>query len=429
MSSKQRAVAALSVLAAAALAFVLLINTSWQPVQDDIVGNAALGKTSEFDGNVRSPVSEFYAAPDPAEFSRLAAGTVLRSEAIEEAPEGVRAWRIMYVSANNDGEPIPITAYYAEPDRETLTGFPLVGLAHGTTGLVPECGMSQAPFTAGTTGFEYWEFLGRQIVANGWAMVVTDYEGMGAPGNPTYLLRKQGYDVLDSLRAAVRFRPQTVDATKVGIIGHSEGAYAALAAGDMWTAYAPDVMLRGVVSIAPGGVPPLPFAINALSSASGASGAGPRNGYVTYLSTSWAATYPELLSPDAFLTQEGAQIIPEAAKLCQGEVVEELTERFTTYFRADLPKEIVTVAAKNAPITRRSEAPTLLLQGQKDTGIVPQITRGFANLMCFYGSTTEYRQFATDTHRSSVFTSVPAWTDWFTDRFDGLPAGSTCKEL
>ena len=429
MSTKQRAVATVSLLAAAALAFVLLVSSSWQPVQDDIVGNPALGQTSEFDGTVRSPVSAFYDAPAPGDYEDLAAGSVIRSEPIDDSPEGVRAWRIMYVSADNDGNAIPITAYYAEPDRETLTGFPLLGLAHGTTGLVPECGMSQAPFTAGTTGFEYWEFLGRQIVANGWAVVVTDYEGMGAPGNPTYLLRKQGYDVLDSLRAAVRFRPQTVDATNVGIIGHSEGAYAALAAGDMWTAYAPDVMLRGVVSIAPGGVPPLPFALNALSSASGAGGAGPRNGYVTYLSTSWAATYPELLSPDAFFTDEGAQIIPEAAKLCQGEVVAELTEPFTNYFRADLPKEIVTVAAMNTPITRRSEAPTLMLQGQKDTGIVPQITRGFANLMCSYGSTTEYRQFATDTHRSSVFTSVPDWTDWFADRFAGLPAGSTCKGL
>jgi len=429
MMGRSRAVAVVSVIAAAALAFVLLAQSSWQPIQDDITGNTALGQTSEFDGTVRSPVSDFYTPPPAADYSDVAHGTVLKSEEIAEAPEGVRAWRIMYASQNNDGETIPITAYYAEPDRETLTGFPLVGLAHGTTGLVPECGMSQAPFTPGTTGFEYWEFLGRQLVANGYAVVATDYEGMGAPGNPTYLLRKQGYDVLDSLRAATRFRPQTVDDTQVGIIGHSEGGYAVLAAGDMWTAYAPDVMLRGVVSIAPGGVPPIPFAINALVSATGSGGAGPRNGYVSYLATSWSATYPELLPADAFFTSEGAQIIPEAAKLCQGEIIEELDQPITTYFSTDLPKEIITVAAENTPITGRSAVPTLILQGQKDTGIVPQITRGFANLMCFYGSTTDYRQFANDTHRSSVFTSAPVWTDWFNERFEGIPAGSTCKGL
>lgn len=429
MNGNSRSVAVISVVAAAALAFVLLAWSSWQPVQDDITGNTTTGQTQEFDGTVRSPVTEFYTPPPAAEYEDAIHGTVLKSEPIAEAPEGVRAWRIMYASQNNFGETIPITAYYAEPDRETLTGFPLVGLAHGTTGLVPECGMSQAPFTPGTTGFEYWEFLGRQIVANGYAVVVTDYEGMGAPGNPTYLLRKQGYDVLDSLRAATRFRPQTVDATKVGIIGHSEGAYAVLAAGDLWTAYAPDVMLRGVVSIAPGGVPPIPYAINALVSATGSGGAGPRNGYVSYLSTSWSANYPELLSTDAFFTAEGAQTIPEAAKLCQGEIVQQLDQPITTYFSTDLPKEIITVAAANTPITGRSAAPTLMIQGQKDTGIVPQITRGFANLMCFYGSTVEYRQFANDTHRSSVFTSVPTWTDWLEARFEGVPAGSTCKGL
>ena len=197
MMGRSRAVAVVSVTAAASLAFVLLAQSSWQPVQDDITGNPALGLTSEFDGTVRSPVSDFYQPPPAAEYADVAHGTVLKSEPIDDAPEGVRAWRIMYASQNNDGETIPITAYYAEPDRDTLTGFPLVGLAHGTTGLVPECGMSQAPFTPGTTGFEYWEFLGRQLVANGYAVVVTDYEGMGAPGNPTYLLRKQGYDVLD----------------------------------------------------------------------------------------------------------------------------------------------------------------------------------------------------------------------------------------
>lgn len=429
MDGNSRTAAVISVIAAAALAFVLLAQSSWQPVQDDITGNVATGQTQEFDGTVRSPVTEFYTPPPAAEYEDVIHGTVLKSEPIAEAPEGVRAWRIMYASQNNAGETIPITAYYAEPARETLSGFPLVGLAHGTTGLVPECGMSQAPFTPGTTGFEYWEFLGRQIVANGFAVVVTDYEGMGAPGNPTYLLRKQGYDVLDSLRAAMRFRPQTVDATKVGIIGHSEGGYAVLAAGDMWTAYAPDVMLRGVVSIAPGGVPPIPYAINALVSATGSGGAGPRNGYVSYLSTSWSATYPELLSTDAFFTAEGAEIIPEAATLCQGEIIQELDQPITTYFSTDLPKEIITVAAANAPITGRSAVPTLMVQGQKDTGIVPQITRGFANQMCFYGSTVEYRQFANDTHRSSVFTSVPEWTDWFEARFAGVPAGSTCKGL
>ena len=425
MSAHNRAVAVIAVVAALALGFLALAGSAWHPVVAGLAGNSDLGQTSEFDGTTPSPVGAFYTPPTP--LPEIAPGAVLKSEPIPEAPPGVRAWRVMYVSLDNNGQPIPITAYYAEPDRQTLTGFPLVALAHGTTGLAPACGMSQAPFTAGTTGYEYWNFLGRQLVANGYAIVVTDYEGMGAPGTPTYLLRKQGYDLLDSVRAAIRLRPQTVNAQNVGLIGHSEGAYTVLAAADMAAAYAPDLMIRGAVSIAPGGVPAIPFAIDSLVASSGASGPGPRNGYFTYLVSSWSASYPELLPLDSILTPEGMTAIPAAVGQCQGQIINTLNQPMTNYFKTDLPLELVTVAARNQPITTRTAIPTLIVQGELDKGIVPQVTRGFANLMCDYGSTVEYRQLSGDVHRSSVFSSVPLWTDYFDARFAGEPAPSTCK--
>lgn len=427
MIDRTRVVAVLSVTTGTALAIGALALTSWQPVVQDVPGNPTLGTSAEFDGTTPSPVSDFYTPP--AELPNVADGTVLKSEEIAEAPEGVRAWRIMYASRDINNEPIAITAYYAEPDRETLTGFPLVALAHGTTGLTPQCGMSAAPFTEGTTGFEYWNFLGRQLVDNGYATVVTDYEGMGAPGTATYLLRKQGYDVLDSIRAAQRLRPQTIDATNVGLIGHSEGAYVVLAASDMLTSYAPELMVRGAVSIAPGLVPPVPFAANALVASTGTAGPGPRNGYVTYLSTAWSASYPDLLPLEGWYTPEGLQQIPAAAELCQGQVVQKLDQPIDYYFTTDIPKEVITVAARNNPVTTRTPVPTLMIQGAKDTGIVPQLTKALSIQMCQYGSTVDYRQFAGDTHRSSVFTSVPDWTDWLNDRFAGQPAPSTCEGL
>lgn len=427
MTRRTRVVAVLSVLCATALAIGLLAWTSWQPVVPDIPGNAALGQTSEFDGTTPSPVSDFYTPPSP--LPKVADGTLLKSEPIADAPPGVRAWRLMYASRNVHNEPIAITGYYAEPDRQTLTGFPLVALAHGTTGLSPQCGMSEAPFTEGTTGWEYWNFLGRQLVDNGYATVVTDYEGMGAPGTPTYLLRKQGYDLLDAVRAALRFHPQTINATQVGLIGHSEGAYVVLAASDMLTSYAPELMIRGTVSIAPGLVPPIPFAANSLVASTGASGAGPRNGYVTYLATSWSATYPDRLPASGWYTEAGATEIPAASTLCQGQVVQKLDQPMTYYFTTKIPKEVIAVAAENNPVTRRTQVPTLMIQGQLDKGIVPQLTKALAIQMCHYGSTVDYRQLEGDTHRSSVFTSVPLWTDWFNARFAGDPAPSTCKEL
>ncbi len=427
MTSRSRVIAVIATTCAVVLAFALLSITAWHPEKESWPANSALGITAEFDGDKSSPVSDFYTPPTP--LPPVADGTVLKSEPIAEAPQGVKAWRIMYASRDNDNKPIAITAYYAEPDRVTTDGFPLVALAHGTTGLSPECGMSEAPFTEGTTGWEYWNFLGRQMVASGFAVVATDYEGMGAPGKATYLLRKQGYDLLDSIRAAIHLRPNTVDATNVGMMGHSEGGYVVLAATDMLTSYAPDLMVRGTVSIAPGGVPPIPFAVKALVASTGDSGASPRNGYVTFLSQSWSQTYPDLLPPESWYTAEGLQKIPPASKLCQGQVMKDLTGPITEYFRTDLPPAVITVAAQNAPITTKTTVPTLFIQGAKDTGVVPQVTRGFATQMCHFGSTVDYVQFPGDTHRSSVFSSVPEWTDWLNARFAGQPAASSCGGL
>ncbi|MFI0432890.1 MAG: alpha/beta fold hydrolase [Candidatus Nanopelagicales bacterium] len=427
MTPRARIISVVAVVLGCALVAALLLSTTDHLTDRNVQGNPDLGTTSEFDGVVSSPVTDFYTPPSP--LPKVSPGTILKSETIPEAPKGVKASRIMYMSQNNAGEPLAITAYVATPDKPTQTGYPVVAIAHGTTGLDPQCGMSQAPFTAGTTGFEYWNFLGAQLVQSGMAVVVTDYEGMGAPGTPTYLLRKQGYDVLDSLRAATRFDPTMIDANNLAMIGHSEGAYVTLVGADMANEYAPELSLRGSVSIAPGGVPPVPAAVKAIVADTGTKGGGPRNGYITSLSTSWSATYPDLVPFDSWVTPKGAAEVPEYAKQCQGQVVQTMTAPFTDYFRKDLPPELIEVAAMNQPITRKAAVPLLMLQGMKDTGIVPQVTKGMFQLECAYGSTAKYQQFQNDTHRSSVFASAETYTDWLWDRFTDKPAPSNCQGM
>lgn len=427
MTPRARIISVVAVVLGCALVAALLLSTADRLTDRNVQGNPALGLTPEFDGTVSSPVTDFYTPPSP--LPDVSAGSILKSEPIPDAPTGVKAFRIMYMSKNNAGDPLPITAYMAMPDKPTQTGYPVVAIAHGTTGLDPQCGMSEAPFTKGTTGFEYWNFLGAQLVQSGMAIVVTDYEGMGAPGTPTYLLRKQGYDVLDSLRAATRFDPALIDANNLAMIGHSEGAYVTLVGADMANEYAPELSLRGAVSIAPGGVPPVPAAVKAIVASTGSEGGGPRNGYITYLSSSWSATYPDLLPFDSWVTPKGAAEVPQYAKQCQGQVVQTMTAPFTDYFRKDLPPEVIEVAAMNQPITRKAAVPVLMLQGMKDKGIVPQVTKGMFQLSCSYGSTVEYQQYKDDTHRSSVFASAETFTNWIQDRFANKPAPSNCQGM
>jgi pimeloyl-ACP methyl ester carboxylesterase len=80
----------------------------------------------------------------------------------------------------------------------------------------------------------------------GFAVVVTDYQGLGTPGGHPYLAAKpEAYGVLDSVRA-VKGRDQIGDV--VLIVGQSQGAGAAFATAALAPSYAPDVKLRGTVA-------------------------------------------------------------------------------------------------------------------------------------------------------------------------------------
>lgn len=411
------------------LAAALLAGTSWKTLQRNAPGEPSAGSTGPFDGTVGIEPTSFYTPPSP--LPDAPAGTLLRSEPIKDAPDGVKAWRILYLSADNQGEPIAISAYYAEPSRPPETGsrYPLVALAHGTTGVGRKCGMSQGPFTPKTPGNEYWLFLGQALTDAGYAIVATDYEGMGAPGKTPYLLRKQAYDVLDSMRASLQLRPGYIDTASLGVIGHSEGGYVAITTADQAPEYAPELNIKGAVVLAPGDVPPLPFGVKSLASQTSDEKASPRSGYITTLSQSWIRNYPELMSAEDWYTPQGMVDVQKAADLCQGAMLEALPDTFGTYFKTDLPNSVIQVAAENPPLKKKTTVPMLIQQGLKDTGVVPQISRALAMEACDLGDTVTYQEFPNDVHRSVQFTGRGEYMAWFNNVFSGQSAPNQCREL
>ncbi len=413
---------------AAIVAAVALMATSWQTLQA-LPGDPAAGSHPPFDGTRAIAPTAFYTPPDP--LPDVPPGTVLRSEQIKPAPAGVQAWRILYMSKDNQGQPIAISGYYAEPTAPPAQGnrFPLIALAHGTTGVGRACGMSQGPFTAKSPGNEYWLFLGQSLVDAGYAIVATDYEGMGAPGNTPYLLRKQAFDVLDSLRASINLRSGVIDTANLAVIGHSEGGYVALTTADQAAEYAPDLSIRGSVALAPGVIPPLPFAVDTLTGQTADEVASPRSGYITTLSQSWLRNYPDLTTPEQWYTPAGMTAVAEAAQLCQGEMVKVLSGTFGTYFQQQLPLNVVKIAAMNPPLQNTTAVPLLIQQGRQDTGVVPPATRGLAIEACNLGDVVTLQEFPNDVHRSVQFTGRANYLDWLADRFAAQPAPDQCGEL
>ena len=92
------------------------------------------------------------------------------------------------------------------------------------------------------------------LLAQGWAVAVTDYPGLGTPGAEQYSVGiAEGYAVLDAIAAALSLPGAGLRANApVAIEGYSQGGGAAGWAAQLQRKYAPDLRLRGV---AMGGTP------------------------------------------------------------------------------------------------------------------------------------------------------------------------------
>jgi fermentation-respiration switch protein FrsA (DUF1100 family) len=139
------------------------------------------------------------------------------------------------------------------------------------------------------------------VLARGWAVAVTDYEGLGTPGDHTYMVgRALGPNVLDSMRAARRLHPEELPADgPAALIGYSEGGFATAWAAQLQPSYAPDIPLK---------------AIAAGAAAANLEVAGPSldgsffSFFTAYGGIGYAAGYPEL-DLDQYLTEEGRKSI------------------------------------------------------------------------------------------------------------------------
>ncbi len=131
-------------------------------------------------------------------------------------------------------------------------------------------------------------------LARGWALAITDYQGLGTPGDHTYMVgRALGPNVIDSMRAARELSPEALPADgPAAIIGYSEGGAAAAWAAQLQPSYAPDVALVAVVAGA---------------AAANVEIAGPSldgtffSFFIAYGGIGFAAAYPEL-DLDSYLT-------------------------------------------------------------------------------------------------------------------------------
>jgi pimeloyl-ACP methyl ester carboxylesterase len=190
--------------------------------------------------------------PDPIPDG--AHGELLRYQIVGGGPDAGEptTYRIMYLSETVEGAPTIVTGL-AVVDTSTQAlaeGRPLLLHGHGTTGLADQCAPSRA--VDAERDFYATDFLGIQHAASlGFAVVSTDYEGLGGPGTHPYLVGvSEGRSILDAGLAA-RQLPGIDAARTAGLVGFSQGGHAALFAAQLAPEWTPELSMLGVVLGAP----------------------------------------------------------------------------------------------------------------------------------------------------------------------------------
>lgn len=203
-------------------------------------------------------VSSFYLPP--AEIPS-GAGKMIRTEKLQNLPlpdHADHAERILYTSISGVGreDPITVSGQIIFPKgAPPKGGWPVVSWEHGTTGIANVCAPSwRGYFSRDRAYLDKW-------LAAGFAIVASDYQGLGTPGPHPYLMyRPEAYSVLNALRATLTHYSNTLSNTII-LVGQSQGGGAALGSGWLAPRYAPDLHIRGVVAtgiVTQFGLPPHP---------------------------------------------------------------------------------------------------------------------------------------------------------------------------
>jgi dienelactone hydrolase len=368
---------------------------------------------------------DFYRQPtdggaEPGDLLRYRQSQVYPA-ATGSVPAPVHAWQMLYRSTSAKGAANAVSGTLVVPELP-WTGSgprPIIGYAVATHGLADQC----APSYRLAMGTEAEQGQLAKLVLRGWAIAITDYEGLGTPGEHTYVVqRSEGHAVLDAVRAAIRLPDSGLSAdAPVGLLGYSQGGGAVAVAAEQAPDYAPELKTVGV---AEGGVP-------ADLAAMARSLQGSRFfGLAAAAIVGMNAAYPELeigdsLSPlgrrlfalfdtgcvSAFISPElpfhrSRELGDKDDPLAEPKLLEKLTEN-----------RVGSVAPR---------MPVRLYHAQRDEFIPPAVARALFAEYCRRGARVQFEMFPGKDHGGAAAAGMPDAVAWLAARFDGDPAPNSC---
>lgn len=346
-------------------------------------------------------------------------GSIIRLEVKNLAPPGATVFRFVYRSTDPGGRPVAVSAIAIRPEGPTPAGGrEVVAWAHATSGVARSCAPSlKEQGYAEIPGIE-------DLLAHGFAVVATDYPGLGTVGPHPYLIGdSEARAVLDSVRALQGIRD--IGASRRFVVwGHSQGGQAALFTGQIAERYAPDLRLLGVATAAPATELGKLFEDD-LTSAAGK--------ILTALTLyGWHQLYgfslADAVQPAAIPEVErvgNACIQSLIGDLMDLEAERPLGHKFLKLDPARDPPW-AEVTARNVPGQERIGAPVFIAQGLSDTVVDPPVTEEFVRVLCARGTPVRFIRFPGADHMAIPGRSARDAIEWIGRRFEGEAPPSDC---
>jgi alpha-beta hydrolase superfamily lysophospholipase len=360
------------------------------------------------------PHTAFYDTPKA--LAEAKPGDLLRKEAGDgyTLPPGARAVRILYRSRDAEGRAVATSGVVLVPAGDPPAGgWPVIAWAHGTSGVARMCAPSLMKDVA------YGEEGVMPMVRAGYAVVATDYHGLGTDGAHEYVSKlAQARDVIDAIPAARAAEPSL--GKRWVVDGHSQGGLAAWGVAEQEAALK-DPTYLGAVAVAPAsGLKSLAAMTEAPKGVAF---------YLDYLVFGIHARWPSFAPSDMLTGEALARYGDVTSKGCWNYA-------YASFLHDETPTRLKpgwsrapTAAAflQEAEIGRAPfQGPLLVIAGEADQSVPIAAVREETALACRLGHKLEFKSYPGLDHDPVMINSTPDQLTWIKARFAGQPPGSTC---
>jgi fermentation-respiration switch protein FrsA (DUF1100 family) len=312
---------------------------------------------------------------------------------------------VLYSSRTPQGAKTAVSGSVSIPKgKPPKGGWPVITWAHGTTGVADICAPSRNSVT--NPAQPYISYIYPDLnawLAAGYAVLQTDYQGLGTPGPHAYLVgTAEGRSVVDIVAAARQLDP------KIGkrylIAGHSQGGQSALFAAGLAQSWEPKLKLRGTVAFAPAShildqaalLPLLtsPSSLTALAT----------------LIISGASTQSSSIDVNKILSDQVLQFYPLLESQCLSQLAQSnelggIPPSQLERSGADLSAVNPVLAAMNPAV--KTTPPIQIEQGTADTTVFPQFTDQLVGELQGLGDQLTYKTYPGVDHAGVVTAGEP----------------------